>query len=182
MKINIYDYDGKRLAQIDGHAPIYITNAIESLPIEKIPFRENIDILRTLQELNEQQKMKAESIMMIDDDLEFLEISKHWIAKLGHYVETFTNAEAAFGRLRKFVNNRYDRIIVDNRMPDISGASLVKTILKLKVTAKIQILSANIAEVPRDISSKIMIIQKPCNMVNIVGAASKAHVTKGEGG
>ncbi len=180
MKINIYDYEGKRLTQVESDFPVFITKIIESIPISRVPFRENIDVLKTLHELNVQCKMKAESIMLIDDDNDFLTVSKHWLNKLGHYVETFSSAESAFSTLNKFKNSRYDRLIVDNRMPDISGASLINSILKMGIIAKMHILTAKIADVPHDISSKIMIIQKPCNMVNIVGAASRAHVTKGE--
>ena len=179
MDINIYDYNGNILYNVSVEKPIFIGEIIKNIPLDEVPFLENIDILKTLGEINKNFNLKAESIMLIDDDDDFLKVTSHFLIKLGHYVETFNHADSAYSVLSKFKNDRYNRLIIDNKMPDVSGSHLVKSIYELKIDAKISILTANIEDVPHSISSKYMIIQKPCNMINIVGAASKQHITKG---
>ncbi len=178
MDINVYDLEGKKIFVINQNNPVHIGSIIDEIPLKIVPFKDQIDIKKTINEINNLYKMKAESILMVDDDRDFLKISKHWLVKLGHYVETYDNADSAFSILS---NNklRFDRIIIDQKMPVVSGAHLIKSLEELELDIKIILLTAQIKDVPSDISSKYLVIQKPCNMVNIVGAASKYHITRG---
>ncbi len=180
MQVTIYGKNGESYGDYPAPAPIRIGRIIDNIPSKDIPFKSDIDITRTLQELKNKFGLNAESVLMLDDDEEFLKSSKFWIQKLGHYVETYANAEQAFTQISTYPT-RYNRLLIDQNMPGINGANFTQSIESLSDNFKIYILTASVESVPSSFSQKYPVIKKPCNMINIVGAASKNHITRESG-
>ncbi len=64
-------------------------------------------------------------ILVIDDDLDYLETIKIWLDR--HHYSVDTSVDGKDGLL-KIKNNRYDLIIVDVIMPNINGIKLIETV------------------------------------------------------
>jgi len=64
-------------------------------------------------------------ILLVDDELDFLEIMKHRIEYWGYEAITASNGEDA---IRAFKDKGPDAIILDYVMPDINGIDLLKKI------------------------------------------------------
>ncbi|MBT3236846.1 MAG: response regulator [Bdellovibrionales bacterium] len=177
MLVTIYGKNGEKYGEFPAPAPIRIGRIIDNIPSKDIPFKSDIDISKTLEELKTKFQVNAESILMLDDDEEFLTSSKFWLQKLGHYVEAYSNADQAFMQISNYPN-RYHRILIDQNMPGINGASFAQSIEALSHNFKIYILTANVESVPSSFTQKYPVVKKPCNMINIVGAASKNHISR----
>jgi CheY-like chemotaxis protein len=179
MQVTIYGKNGDEYGEFPAPAPIRIGRIIDNIPSKAIPFKSDIDITRTLKEMQNKFGINAESILMLDDDEEFLTSSKFWIQKLGHYVETYSNAEQAFTQISTYPG-RYNRLLIDQNMPGINGANFTQSIENISHDFKIYILTANVESVPSSFSQKYPVIKKPCDMIDIVGAASKKHISRNQ--
>jgi PAS domain S-box-containing protein len=85
-----------------------------------------------------------ETILFVDDELAIVEISKTLLSRLGYTVVTRTSSIEAL-ELFKAQPDRFDLIITDMTMPNMTGIDLSKRILKIKPTIPI-ILSTGFSE------------------------------------
>jgi K+-sensing histidine kinase KdpD len=69
-----------------------------------------------------------ESILVVDDDLDFLEIIRVILEKKGYTVGAAPSADAALARLKE---RFYNVAILDISLPDIDGTELLSAILKI---------------------------------------------------
>ena len=166
----------EKLGSFSYDKVLYIGTLIDEISDKIIPYKNEINIKKTLNHINKELNINAESILLVDDDEEFLAISKFYLKKLGHYVEAYNCSEKAYYALKNSPG-RYSRVIVDQNMPSLNGDSFINLISEEASTLKVCILTASISSVPPKTSDKYPVIQKPCNMINIVGAASKDHIT-----
>ena len=68
------------------------------------------------------------SVLLIDDDLEFLELEKIFLGMGGDLV--IDTAESAQSALEKLSSYSYDAIVSDYQMPKMSGLELLKELRK----------------------------------------------------
>jgi K+-sensing histidine kinase KdpD len=68
------------------------------------------------------------SILVVDDDLDFLEIIKRILENKGYQVDIAPSAEAAISRLKK---RFYNITILDISLPDADGTELLSSILEI---------------------------------------------------
>jgi DNA-binding NtrC family response regulator len=68
---------------------------------------------------------KKEKILIVDDEKIVRESLYHWFENEGYHVESASDGEAA---LQSFKNNKYDLLLVDCKMPKISGLELLKIV------------------------------------------------------
>jgi len=171
MEIKIYGKLGAfNFVTVEAYPPILIGKIINELPSELVQYRVDIDIKKTLHFLKEDFDVHALSVMVVDDDFEFLQLAELELLNLGHYVETFDDAETAHTKFRQ-EPSKYDRIIIDQKMPGVSGHNFAKLVLDSNRDAKLCILTASVENVPNTFSAQYQIIKKPCKMINIVGSA-----------
>jgi DNA-binding response OmpR family regulator len=79
------------------------------------------------------------SILLIDDDRDVCRIMRHGLERYGFNVTTFDDPQEA---LLQFEAKRYDKIVLDVRMPGIEGFHLAKKIWLMDPEAKIYFFSA----------------------------------------
>ena len=79
-------------------------------------------------------------ILVIDDETYILDAMETILEDMGHEVECFNRS--ADGE-RAALENEYDLILIDIRMPERNGAEVTEGILKVKPDAKILIITGH---------------------------------------
>jgi len=69
--------------------------------------------------------LRGKSIMVVDDEIVITSLVRSYLSRFGARVEIFNSSEEAYGQLCR---TRYDAIICDSRMPDISGQVLYERV------------------------------------------------------
>ena len=81
----------------------------------------------------------GKKVLVIDDETMMLDAIKTILEEMGHHVECFSiSAEGE----KKALEDDFDLILTDIRMPEKNGADLAEAILKEKPTAKILVITA----------------------------------------
>jgi DNA-binding NtrC family response regulator len=115
--------------------------------------------------------------MVVDDEYDIVRVVRRYLEKWGFMVDTFTNPLYA---LEKFKNSpdTYSLVLLDIRMPEISGIALAAMMQKVRPNLKIVIMTAyeivaedlaiNLPTITRD-----DVIQKPFKLLQICTAIKK---------
>jgi len=72
----------------------------------------------------------TERLLVIDDEPPIIEITRDMLSELGYQVETESNSVAALGKIRQ-QPNRYDLVISDQTMPELTGLDLAEELQRL---------------------------------------------------
>ncbi|MDQ3872598.1 MAG: response regulator [Thermoproteota archaeon] len=83
----------------------------------------------------------AQSILIVDDELDILVIFKQALSRQGYTVFGFTNPVLALEHF-KINSAGYGLVITDVRMPQMSGLELAANIKAIKPDAKVVLMSA----------------------------------------
>ena len=78
----------------------------------------------------------TESILFVDDEVSIAILAKEILERLGYRVVTQTNPEEALNRFKENPE-RFDLVITDMAMPQMSGAMFVKEIMKIRANTPI---------------------------------------------
>jgi len=121
------------------------------------------EIMKTPDELTDPFKGNGETLLIIDDEDSFVEVTKILLEMAGYVVII---ARDGLDGIRQFEKNRekIDAIICDLNMPKLGGNAAVQTFLSLKPGIKILIISGSIMEedMPTNlIPGKIEFLRKP---------------------
>jgi len=92
---------------------------------------------------------KKERILVVDDEKIVRESLFHWFEEEGYYVDTAEDAEIA---LRKFDKGKYDLLLVDMKMPGMSGLELLTKIKEIDKDTIVILITA-FASVPSAIKA-----------------------------
>lgn len=79
------------------------------------------------------------NILVIDDEKMLVDLMKIILEDLGHQVTGFHNSREGE---KAAIENDYDLILVDVRMPEKNGAEVTRSILKAKPEARILVVTA----------------------------------------
>jgi DNA-binding NtrC family response regulator len=90
-----------------------------------------------------------EKILIVDDEKIVRESLFHWFEEEGYIVDTAEDGETA---LRKYENTQYDLLLVDMRMPGMSGLELLSKIKEIDRDSVIILITA-FASVPTAIAA-----------------------------
>ena len=71
----------------------------------------------------EPEKAGGAKIMVVDDEINICRVLDRLLSREGHWVDSVTDAESALQRLR---SSKYDLILLDLKMPGMSGIELYK--------------------------------------------------------
>ncbi len=83
---------------------------------------------------------RGESILIIEDDPAILEFSQNLLKELGYRVQATTNAKQALQLVRKS-KDKFDLVLTDIIMPEMSGKEVAKRIQKMISSIKILFMS-----------------------------------------
>jgi CheY-like chemotaxis protein len=86
----------------------------------------------------EERKMKK--ILVIDDEEMIVDVMKLILEDLGHQVTGFHKSREG---QKEAIENDYDLILVDLRMPERNGAEVTQSILEARPEARILIITAH---------------------------------------
>jgi len=78
-------------------------------------------------------------ILVIDDEEMMVDVMKVILEDLGHQVTGFHKSQEGE---KEAIDNEYDLILVDLRMPDRNGAEVTQSILEARPDARILIITA----------------------------------------
>src|ERR1035437_4073861 len=92
---------------------------------------------------------KKERILIVDDEKIVRESLFHWFEEEGYYVDTAEDAEIA---LRKYDKGKYDLLLVDMKMPGMSGLELLTKIKEIDKDSIVILITA-FASVPSAIKA-----------------------------
>ena len=114
----------------------------------------------------EPQKPRGAKILVVDDEPAILAFLHRLLTEWGHSVETINNADAALDRLK---TERYSLILLDIKMPGISGVELYRHIEAMTpaLTRRIMFITGDVMETAtRDFLDKTKVphITKPLNI------------------
>ena len=93
--------------------------------------------------------MLKERILIVDDEKIVRQSLYHWFEEEGYTVETAEDAEFA---LRVFEKGKYDLLLVDMKMPGMSGLDLLKKVKEIDVDVVVILITA-FASVPTAIKA-----------------------------
>ena len=94
--------------------------------------------LASAQQRRPQQPRRA-SVLLVDDEIDNLEVLEELLELEGHRVETATSGKAAVERFQR--GERYDLVLCDVGMPQMSGWQVVREIRRIAPAARIWLLT-----------------------------------------
>ena len=104
----------------------------------------------------------GEKILLVDDELPLLQLLEKYLTRAGFAVETQSRSVDA---LRNFeaAPDRYDLVIADLSMPEMSGDTLLTRMLEIKPDLLILICSGSpfISKLPKSLEKQVVFLQKP---------------------
>ena len=107
-------------------------------------------------------------ILLIDDEQIMLDAVKTILEEMDHQVECFSSSVEG---LKSALNNDFDLILTDIRMPELNGAELTEAVLKEKPDAKILVITAHpqnpLAKRALDAGAKCL-VKKPFDIGKIL--------------
>jgi len=121
--------------------------------------------------------MISMKILIIDDEELICWSLKRSIEKYEGY--SVTCVHSGTEAVEKAVKNKYDLIITDLRLPDLSGAEIVKKIRELNIDTPVMMMSAFLSpEVKSDITNYgiVNFINKPFQIEEIIGSINKTSL------
>jgi DNA-binding response OmpR family regulator len=116
-------------------------------------------------------------VMVVDDEFDIAFIVRKYLEKWGFTVDTFTNPLYAFQQFKK-TPGQYDVVLLDIRMPEMSGIELAERMLKIRPDAEIVMMTA-FEITAEDLNFRLPrlqnddILKKPFQLVQICTAVKK---------
>ncbi len=114
-------------------------------------------------DINDALKGKGETILIIDDETSFVEVTKILLQLSGYTIITAKNGIEGIHQFKSNID-AIKVVICDLNMPKMGGKSAVQTLLELNPAIKILIISGSIQEedIPNYLEpGKIGYLQKP---------------------
>jgi DNA-binding NtrC family response regulator len=98
--------------------------------------------LPPVDDVSELQYGNGESVLIVDDEAALVHIAEETLAHLGYYPAGFTSSLAALDACRA-EPGRYDLVLTDETMPDLTGCQLAREIHKLRPDLPVMLMSGH---------------------------------------
>lgn len=111
-------------------------------------------------------------VLIADNEKEFTEMLKEWLAGRGHSVDTAADGGAALELIK---SNRYDILFLDHNMPEMTGLEIAKYVKDNKIDSK-TVMITGYSEMSDTFAKTIAAdeyIAKPVKMRDIDGIIEK---------
>jgi len=123
---------------------------------------------------NQESKEQPRNILIVDDEPDALFTYKTFLASEGFNVDAFTIPEEALDTFAKRVPSHYSLVIVDIRMPRLSGLQVYRRLKTMSMSVKVLFVSALdaaaelVSILPN--SDEIRVIKKPADQEHFMSA------------
>jgi DNA-binding NtrC family response regulator len=107
--------------------------------------------------------VSAARILLVDDDQQLLHLLEKYLKRLDYEVDAYSRSTEAL-RVFETSGDRFDVVIADLGMPEISGDTLLTKMLELNPNLSMLICSGSpfsVASLPPSMHSQIAFLQKP---------------------
>lgn len=124
-------------------------------------------------------QLGAKNVLVVDDENDIVLVIEHMLAQLGMTVDSFTDPRKALEHFRANPA-KYDLIVSDFRMPQMSGLEFIRGVRQLDLAVKILVMSAfdpsrEEIDSTRQGQLKVSeIIAKPFNFAQFVNAVRRS--------
>lgn len=121
----------------------------------------------------------SDKILIIDDEVNFLESMVIGMKKVGIEVDTASNGELGF---QKFQKRNYNCVVCDVDLPDTTGWKLASKIINERPTTRLIFITGGIIKKVEERFKNYMILNKPfefgtlLNLLNISDANYKHNL------
>jgi len=119
-------------------------------------------------EVSEKKLQKTKGrILIVDDEKDMCNFVSKFIKEDGYHSETVHKGKQALGKIKK---KRYDLIILDYRLPDISGLEVLREISQLRPKLPVIMISAYGNEAIEEKANKlgaIAFLDKPFDLLKL---------------
>ena len=102
-------------------------------------------------------------ILLVEDEPQLLELLQKYLRRLDFEVDAFSRAKDALGAFEAAVQ-RYDLVIADLGIPDMSGDTLLTRMLGLNPNLRVLICSGSpfsVSNLPAGTQNQVAFLQKP---------------------
>jgi len=120
----------------------------------------------------------GQRVLIVDDEEPLVELATRTLSELGYVPVGFTSSAAALAAFRA-EPGRFDALITDERMPEISGSALIREVRGIHSSLPVVLMSGYLGTTAREAALAIgadEVLQKPLSARNL--AASLARVLR----
>ncbi len=117
-----------------------------------------------------------EAILFIDDEVTLAEMAGEMLEKLGYRVDVYSNSREALDSFRR-APERFDLLITDQTMPDISGIELARLVLSIRPDLPVILYTGYSAAIDSTEAQRLGIrefLMKPLSMSHLAEAVRRA--------
>lgn len=181
INVKIFSMDGSLLVEKEvPFKKFRIMKELDLLTRDGSVNKNDIDVERTIEYLNENNKcLRIKSILVADDEEILRELYEAQIGRFCHYVEVYASAIEA---LESFQSNplKYDFILSDNIMPEMKGDEFSDKVREVKPDIPIYIITGDSDSVnPESFNNSVSgIIKKPINADQLKSFIGEGKVDK----
>lgn len=113
------------------------------------------------------------NIIVIDDEIDLLNVYVSLLESQGFCVESFSNSEMALERIKK---NKFDLIITDKKMPNVSGLDIFKYVENSELNTPVFMITGDNQDVIESKNPSSMLFKKPVKFKVILDAIKELEV------
>jgi DNA-binding NtrC family response regulator len=102
-------------------------------------------------------------VLLVEDELALLQLLERYLRRLGFEVKTYSSSVEALGEFEA-APGRYDLVIADLGMPEISGDKMLTRMLEVQPDLLILICSGSpfyLSTLPKTLEQRVGFLQKP---------------------
>jgi DNA-binding NtrC family response regulator len=107
--------------------------------------------------------VKQGKVLLVEDELALLQLLERYLRRLGFEVKTHSSSVEALGEFEA-APDRYDLVIADLGMPEISGDKMLARMLEVQPDLLILICSGSpffLSNLPKTLEQRVGFLQKP---------------------